>query len=81
MSMYTVHGAVINKDSLKVITEKEFSAINFKSKPLQKQLDFCNLNDEDLLGKYYDKDGNVIYQAGSDLHMFDLRIKELSKLY
>jgi hypothetical protein len=81
MSMYTIHNAVINIDSLKVITAKEISAINFNSKTLNKKLSFCNLNKEDLLGKYYDKDGNIIYQAGAEFYMFDIRIKELSKLY
>jgi hypothetical protein len=79
--MYTVHDAVIDKDKLKVITEKELSLINFKSKDLRKQLDFCNLNKKDLIGKYFDKDGNVIYKVDSQYYMFTLRIEELAEAY
>lgn len=81
MSMYTVHDAVIDKAKLKVITDKELSLINFKSKALKEQLYFCNLGKEDLIGKYFDKDGNVIYTVGSDYYMFTLRIEELARAY
>jgi len=81
MSMYTVHDAIIDKDKLKVITDKELTLINFKSRDLKEQLDFCNLNKKDLIGKYFDKDGNVIYTVGTEYYMFTLRIEELAKAY
>jgi len=79
--MYTVHDAVIDNDKLKVITDKELSLINFKSRALKQQLDFCNLSKKDLIGKYFDKDGNVIYKVDSQYYMFTLRIEELAGAY
>ncbi|HRZ28177.1 MAG TPA: hypothetical protein P5295_15330 [Spirochaetota bacterium] len=80
-SMYTVLNAEIDKNKIKLIAEKELSVINFNSKILQKDLNICNLDRESLKGKYYDKDGNVIYMVGSKYYMFKLNIKELSKIY
>lgn len=79
--MYTIHDAIIDKNLLKEITENELSVINFSSKALQKKLEFCNLVREDLKGKYYDKDGNVIYKVDSKFYMFDLKIKELKDIF
>lgn len=79
--MYTINVALIDKDNLREISDKEFSVINFNSKTLLKNLAFCNLNREDLRGKYYDKEGNVVYKVDSELFMFDLKIKELKNLF
>ena len=43
-----------------------------------KELSFCNLDKENLIGKFYDKDG-WIYFKSEKYYRFELQIKEFKK--
>lgn len=44
----------------------------------EKKLAYCNLDEESLIGKFYDAEGNIYFNDGK-YYQFDLRIKEFSK--
>lgn len=46
----------------------------------EKKLAYCNLDEESLIGKFYDVEGNIYFKDGK-YYQFDLRIKEFSKKY
>ena len=69
----------INSD-LKIIKRGDITEKKFTKKEL-KDLYYCNLGIEDLIGKYYDKDGFIYYNGGSGINRFDLKIKHFAKLY
>jgi len=57
------------------ITEKAFT---------KKELDdlfCCNLGIEDLVDKYYDKDGFIYYNIDDVIYRFYLKIKHLAEIY
>lgn len=71
-SMYTI-GERVNNKYLKKIDLNMISDSIIKK--YSKQLEFCNLDKETLVGKYYDREGYVYYEAGH-FYCFDLQIKE-----
>jgi len=68
----------INAD-LKIIRKSDFTEKDFTKKELE-DLYYCNLGIESLIGKYYDKDG-FIYDGGSAIYRFCLKIKYFKKIY
>ena len=42
------------------------------------QLSFCNLDKENLIGKFYDKEGWIYFKA-EKYYRFDLKIKEFKR--
>ena len=69
----------INSD-LKIIKRGDIAEKEFTKKEL-KDLYYCNLGIEGLIGKYYDKDGFIYYNSGSEIYRFFLKIKYFAKLY
>jgi hypothetical protein len=69
----------INSD-LKLIRKGDITEKEFTKKEL-KDLYYCNLGIEDLIGKYYDKDGFIYYDGDSEIYRFYLKIKYFAKLY
>jgi len=52
------------------------------TKKEEKALDYCNLEKENLIGKYYDKHGNIYYCLNNkEIYRFDVQIKYLSMIY
>lgn len=48
----------------------------------KKALEFCNLTEEDLINKYYDKHGNIYYCLdNNEIYKFDLMIKYFSDFF
>jgi hypothetical protein len=41
----------------------------------------CNIGKEDLIGKYYDKNGFIYYEFGTFIYRFFLKINYFKKLY
>ena len=46
-----------------------------------KDLFFCNIGMEDLIGKYYDKNGFIYYELNNQVFRFKLKIKYLKNMY
>jgi len=69
----------INSD-LKIIKRGDIAEKEFTKKEV-KDLYYCNLGIEDLIGKYYDKDGFIYYNIDSEIYRFFLKIKYFAKIY
>jgi len=69
----------INSD-LKIIKRGDITEKDFTKKELRDLFD-CNLSIEDLVDKYYDKDGWIYYSGDSEIYRFYLKIKYFAKLY
>ena len=72
----------INSD-LRIIIRSDITEKDFTKKEL-KDLYYCNLDIEDLVDKYYDKDGYIYYNIDSkdsEIYRFYLKIKYFTKLY
>jgi len=41
----------------------------------------CNIGREDLIGKYYDKNGFIYYELGNNIYRFFLKLSYFKKLY
>ena len=57
----------------KIITKKMTKETYFMSKDLE-SLRFCNITEEELVGKYFDKDGYIYYTVGGKLYRFYMKI-------
>jgi len=69
----------INSD-LKIIRKNDINEKDFSKKEL-KDMYYCNLGIESLIGKYYDKDGFIYYNLDSEIYRFFLKTKYFAKLY
>lgn len=41
----------------------------------------CNMGLNDLIGKYFDKNGNIYYEKGRQINQFTLKIDYFKKIY
>lgn len=76
-NMYSIKSD-IKKDKLKIITEEKLLNISLTNKE-EKDMIFCNLGINDLLGKLYDNNGNIYYLVGDEIYKFKLKIKYFIK--
>lgn len=79
-SMYTL--PIVNKieSTLKIITKKIIDEIYLTGKDYNAIIQ-CNMEKEDLIGKYFDKDGFVYFSNGNQLNKFNMKIKYFEKIY
>jgi hypothetical protein len=68
----------INSD-LKIIKRDDLEK-GFSKKELSNLLD-CNFGIEDLVDKYYDKDGFIYYNINSEIYRFYLKMKYFAEKY
>jgi hypothetical protein len=79
-NMYTVPSS-INKSELRVITKEHLQELTLTVKEKEcMELD-CNIDKYDLIGKYFDKSGNIYYLIGKQMNQFKLRIGYFKKIY
>jgi hypothetical protein len=79
-NMYTVLSS-INMSELKEITKDHLQELTLTNKEKEcMELD-CNLDKNDLEGKYFDKNGNIYYTIGKQINQFTLRIEYFKKIY
>jgi len=46
-----------------------------------RDLNYCNMDIIDLIGKYFDKNGYVYYSSNENINRFSFKINNLKKLY
>lgn len=73
--MYFDLDAKINKKDLRLISENDLKKIKL-TKKLEKDLFFCNLNLDSLVGLYCDKKGNIIKKIDDKYYMFKVNVSE-----
>jgi hypothetical protein len=82
---YTHYTIPINKliteNNLKIITKEDIIKMKLKRNERNDLELLCNLGKNDLMGKYYDMDGNIYYLNGTHLNQFTLKIEYFSKIY
>lgn len=78
--MYFVPDAKIDTENLRLLSKSDIKSL-IVTLEIEKQLDNCNLDIEDLIGLYCDKDGNVIKNIDGQYFMFRLQINEFKKGY
>ncbi|MBQ9281456.1 MAG: hypothetical protein IJ207_04575 [Treponema sp.] len=74
--MYFVPNAKIDEKDLRMITEDDIQKVKL-TEELKRDLSFCNLGLESLVGLYCDKNGYIITKIDSQYYMFKVRVKEL----
>ena len=79
-SMYTVPIISPIQSPLKIITRKIVNEIYLMSNDY-KQLEQCNLVKDDLVGKYFDRDGYIYYPINAQIYKFNIKLKYFEKLY
>lgn len=65
---------------LKMINETDMSEIIITKKEM-KDSQCCNIGKEELIGKYYDKNGFIYYELDDHIYRFYLKINYFKKLY
>jgi len=70
---------VIDSD-LKKINDTDVAKMVITKKEMN-DLFCCNIGNEDLIGKYYDKNGFIYFESGNQIHRFILKINYFKKLY
>jgi hypothetical protein len=65
---------------LKTIKEIDIAKIILTKKEI-KDLNCCNIGIENLIGKYYDKNGFIYYEIHNQIYRFFLKINYFKKLY
>ena len=75
-NMYTIPSDT-PKELLKKIMKEDIIGIKLSSKEI-KDMEFCNLDENSLIGYYYDKSGNIYFEVGLQ---FKLKIKYFKELY
>jgi len=65
---------------LKKIKDNDMTEIVINKKEM-KDAYCCNIGKEDLIGKYYDKNGFIYYELDNNIYRFYLKINYFKKLY
>ena len=79
-NMYTVPNKV-HISELKDITKKHIENIILKKKEKDDMEILCNMSLNDLIGKYFDKNGYIYYEKGRQINLFTLKIDYFKKIY
>jgi hypothetical protein len=74
--MYTVPSD-ISREQLKTILPGDIEKLKLSPKEIR-DMEFCNLGVEQLVGYYYDKNGNIYFEPGLQ---FTLKISCFKKLF
>ena len=80
---YSISTYPITKEidsELKLINENNIIGDIFTKKEI-KELKYCNMDIKELVGKYYDKYGNIYYSDNKEIYRFSLKIKYFAKIF
>lgn len=79
-NMYTVPNSV-NVWELKSIKKEHLKNLTLSKKEKEDMEILCNMDINDLIGKFFDKNGNIYYETKNQMNQFTLRINYFKKLY
>lgn len=79
-NQYTIPNSV-DISELRKITKEHINKIIIRKNEEKDMEILCNMDKNDLLGKYFDKLGNIYYKTGKQINRFTLCINSLRKLY
>jgi len=68
------------KSDLKIIKDVDITEMTLSKKEMNDSY-CCNIGREDLIGKYYDKNGFIYYELDNNISRFFLKINYFKKLY
>jgi cell division protein FtsL len=80
-SNYTTPNNSIKKSELKIIKKEHLQELIIKEKELKDMEILCNMSKNDLVGKYFDKKGNIYFVTGRQINRFTLNIKYFKGIY
>jgi hypothetical protein len=79
-NMYTIPNK-IHISELKAITKKHIENLILRKKEKEDMEILCNMNTNDLVGKFFDKNGNIYYETERQINQFTLKIDDFKKIY
>ena len=68
------------ESELKIIKDVDMKEMILSKKEMNDSY-CCNIGKEDLIGKYYDKNGFIYYELNNNIGRFILKINYFKKLY
>jgi hypothetical protein len=80
-SNYTIPNNSIKESELKIIKKEHLQKLVLREKEQKDMEILCNMDKNDLIGKYFDKDGNIYFITDKQINKFTLNIKYFKKEY
>jgi hypothetical protein len=80
-NMYTVPNSVNDISELRKITKEHLNGFILRKNEKDDMEKLCNMDKKDLVGKWFDKNGNIYYGDEKQVYQFTLCINYLKKIF